>query len=198
MLRCDHTEGETEQTNKAFPARREEMEESMKAFNRFGKLEEIRLTTFQFEEYEDRGTKFPRIVLNGEIVTEKGKEVYTRKLLLIETQEELQKFVSLVKEAISQKDKLPIAHILVDGVTKCSCGANVKGKFCSECGKPAPALVTKATCCGKTVEGKFCPECGKAVSASKTEGKKSIEKGGTEDLDILEDVLKKPVQRKRK
>ncbi len=42
----------------------------------------------------------------------------------------------------------------------CSCGQVNTGKFCSECGKPAP--VTEWTCsCGQVNTGKFCSECGK-------------------------------------
>lgn len=44
----------------------------------------------------------------------------------------------------------------------CECGNKNKGKFCTECGKPAPAPVEEWTCeCGKTNKGKFCSECGK-------------------------------------
>ncbi len=43
----------------------------------------------------------------------------------------------------------------------CVCGQVNTGKFCSECGKPAPAK--EWTCaCGSVNTGKFCPECGKA------------------------------------
>ena len=42
----------------------------------------------------------------------------------------------------------------------CSCGAKNTGKFCSECGKPAPA--GEWTCdCGTKNSGKFCSNCGK-------------------------------------
>ena len=42
---------------------------------------------------------------------------------------------------------------------KCSCGAVVTGKFCTECGAPRP---TGWTCsCGAVNKGKFCSECGK-------------------------------------
>lgn len=47
------------------------------------------------------------------------------------------------------------------GSVKCSnCGANVTGKFCSECG--APVEISKKFCsnCGKEVSGKFCNNCG--------------------------------------
>ena len=42
----------------------------------------------------------------------------------------------------------------------CECGQVNTGKFCSECGKPAPKA--EWTCeCGKVNTGKFCSECGK-------------------------------------
>ena len=49
----------------------------------------------------------------------------------------------------------------------CECGASNTGKFCSECGKPAPALVNSWTCeCGTVNTGKFCSECGKPAPAA--------------------------------
>ena len=45
----------------------------------------------------------------------------------------------------------------------CSCGQVNTGKFCSECGKPAPQ--TEWTCsCGQVNAGNFCSNCGKARS----------------------------------
>lgn len=42
----------------------------------------------------------------------------------------------------------------------CACGNINNGKFCSECGKPAPA--SEWTCeCGAVNSGKFCGQCGK-------------------------------------
>ena len=42
----------------------------------------------------------------------------------------------------------------------CECGARNTGKFCSNCGKPAPAA--EWTCeCGTKNSGKFCSNCGK-------------------------------------
>ena len=42
----------------------------------------------------------------------------------------------------------------------CECGARNTGKFCSNCGKPAPA--SEWTCaCGAVNKGKFCSNCGK-------------------------------------
>ena len=46
---------------------------------------------------------------------------------------------------------------------KCACGATVTGKFCPECGSPAPAPApAKWFCpnCGSENGGKFCSNCG--------------------------------------
>ena len=46
------------------------------------------------------------------------------------------------------------------GSWTCECGQVNAGKFCSECGKPAPAK--EWTCeCGQVNAGKFCSNCGK-------------------------------------
>lgn len=42
----------------------------------------------------------------------------------------------------------------------CACGTVNTGKFCSECGKPAPSAEWTCTC-GAVNTGKFCSECGK-------------------------------------
>ncbi|GBU20524.1 hypothetical protein R80B4_00402 [Fibrobacteres bacterium R8-0-B4] len=51
----------------------------------------------------------------------------------------------------------------------CSCGhAGNTGKFCADCGKPAPAPAASWTCsCGHAGNtGKFCAECGKPAPAA--------------------------------
>ena len=48
---------------------------------------------------------------------------------------------------------------------KCTnCGNDFEGKFCPECGTPAPR---SATCpnCGAEVAGKFCAECGTPITS---------------------------------
>ena len=45
----------------------------------------------------------------------------------------------------------------------CSCGAANTGKFCSECGNPAPSMEWICSC-GTVNKGKFCSECGKPRS----------------------------------
>lgn len=64
------------------------------------------------------------------------------------------------------------AGAMAAGATKtadswtCECGADNTGKFCSECGKAAPAKATEWTCeCGTVNKGKFCSECGKPAPA---------------------------------
>ena len=48
----------------------------------------------------------------------------------------------------------------------CECGQTNEGKFCSNCGKPAPAPKAAWTCeCGQANEGKFCSNCGKPAPA---------------------------------
>jgi len=54
----------------------------------------------------------------------------------------------------------------------CSCGhAGNTGKFCAECGKPAPAAPSSWDCsCGHAGNtGKFCAECGKPAPAASSE-----------------------------
>ena len=49
----------------------------------------------------------------------------------------------------------------------CECGTVNTGKFCSECGKPAPAPARSWICeCGTVNTGKFCSECGKPAPAA--------------------------------
>ena len=43
---------------------------------------------------------------------------------------------------------------------KCSCGAVVTGKFCTECGSPKPAADGWTCSCGTVNKGKFCSNCG--------------------------------------
>ena len=49
----------------------------------------------------------------------------------------------------------------------CACGqAGNTGKFCANCGKPAPAPANEWTCeCGAKNTGKFCSNCGKPAPA---------------------------------
>ena len=53
------------------------------------------------------------------------------------------------------------------GTWTCECGHTNTGKFCSECGKQAPAPKNEWTCeCGHVNTGKFCSECGKPAPAA--------------------------------
>lgn len=54
------------------------------------------------------------------------------------------------------------------GGVKCAkCGTVFTGKFCPECGTPAPAMQVQKKCakCGTEFTGKFCPECGTPAPA---------------------------------
>ncbi|MFR6111344.1 MAG: hypothetical protein ACLUIQ_08275 [Dialister invisus] len=46
--------------------------------------------------------------------------------------------------------------------TCAECGTKNTGKFCANCGKPAPAPAAEWTCseCGTQNKGKFCANCG--------------------------------------
>ena len=46
------------------------------------------------------------------------------------------------------------------GAWKCTCGATVTGKFCTECGATKPDKGWTCPSCGATNKGKFCAECG--------------------------------------
>lgn len=54
----------------------------------------------------------------------------------------------------------PVNPASAESSWTCECGQVNTGKFCSECGKPAPQA--EWTCsCGTVNKGKFCSECGK-------------------------------------
>lgn len=70
---------------------------------------------------------------------------------------------------VQQNVQQPIAGANQNAATgwTCECGHVNSGKFCSECGKPAPAPTVEWICeCGQKNTGKFCSNCGKPAPAA--------------------------------
>lgn len=70
---------------------------------------------------------------------------------------------------VQQNVQQPIAGANQNAATgwNCECGHVNSGKFCSECGKPAPAPTVEWICeCGQKNTGKFCSNCGKPAPAA--------------------------------
>ena len=67
---------------------------------------------------------------------------------------------SAAASMFAQAQQAPAATAAAASWT-CACGTVNTGKFCSECGKPQPAVETWTCECGSVNKGKFCPECGK-------------------------------------
>ena len=67
--------------------------------------------------------------------------------------------------AAAQAALTPSSQAKPEGWT-CECGTTNTGKFCSNCGRPAPAPTNEWMCsCGTKNTGKFCSECGKPAPA---------------------------------
>ncbi|MBQ8828067.1 MAG: SPFH domain-containing protein [Clostridia bacterium] len=66
----------------------------------------------------------------------------------------------------AQPQQTPIQPKAGANEWKCACGAVAIGKFCTECGAPAPVVSNEWVCeCGSKNTGKFCSECGKKAPA---------------------------------
>lgn len=76
--------------------------------------------------------------------------------------------VAAVQNAQASAPLKPAATV-ADGAVlgwTCSCGqADNKGKFCSNCGLPKPALDGWTCSCGHVNQGNFCQECGRKKPA---------------------------------
>lgn len=69
---------------------------------------------------------------------------------------------NLAQMQMQQERAATAAQNAPAGAWTCECGAVNNGKFCGECGKPAPKTEWFCTECGTKNTGKFCSECGKA------------------------------------
>jgi membrane protease subunit (stomatin/prohibitin family) len=74
-------------------------------------------------------------------------------------------FSQMNQSVQGQQGAQPRTAAQAAGSWTCACGAVNTGKFCSNCGKPAP-VTNEWTCeCGAVNTGKFCSNCGKPAPA---------------------------------
>ena len=78
----------------------------------------------------------------------------------MQQQMQQQQQMGAMQQAEAQPQQQPVNNAQpTAGSWTCSCGQVNTGKFCSECGKPAPSK--EWTCsCGQVNSGKFCSNCG--------------------------------------
>ena len=78
----------------------------------------------------------------------------------MQQQMQQQQQMGATQQAEAQPQQQPVNNAQpTAGSWTCSCGQVNTGKFCSECGKPAPSK--EWTCrCGQVNSGKFCSNCG--------------------------------------
>jgi sec-independent protein translocase protein TatB len=115
-------------------------------------------------EFRRVSTDFQR-TLNAEVEQEehlKRKQEAEKEFFSPEARAEHAAKTAAQTQATAQPQAAPAAAPAA-GAWTCSCGATNTGKFCSECGSPAPAPApAKWFCpnCGSENGGKFCSNCG--------------------------------------
>ena len=98
-------------------------------------------------------------MMNG--FSQMNQGMYQNQQQVMNQQQEMYQAQQNVNQGAYQNQPMQGMNQMQAGNTwTCACGNINNGKFCSECGKPAPA--SEWTCeCGAVNSGKFCGQCGK-------------------------------------